>query len=1459
MDIEQVKQAFIKADDLAQKGDATALEDAKYFANIIKTYKPQEEKPSIGKRLMAGPAAVTDFVLNMAPDMAAGLYGLGRGAVESALTDKSFSDAGADAVRAAQEKFSRNVAGKLTGTEDTNAYRTAEEALATPAAAGTMAIQGLGALGRLPFAGLEETVKGLEEPWRNPITSTVADTAGPLLGYGLTGKAGRFIADKEVQVKPFDRPVPEAEPLPPEAPPSRLVDPEIVRKEGLDVVEDGKINPYEQSGDFFPGEDIRRYQQEADVQASTWETNRRREADQKAADAMTEANRRAAMRQRDAEIAEESRPYKEQKALDERLEAERQKPLEFGLELEDKPLREEARLSDNDRITREREQFPTVDIDLLPEKVSKDSIVKGLITRWNNEQAKLRELYRQANEIGMEGTRVRMGELGTTKKAKGEVNALREEMAALEAKLENLSRQLQNRMSNKHGIDVEGLPMFKGVLKKGVDEQGNPKYSAGKYSETPPSVAGVPERYTGLEVEKTAAPNMQRSPDAAVTGSEMVQKTSRPPLNKGPGGKQSGGIDPSVFTEGLGKLFKGASKLRPPKLMSPDKKRAPSVYAMEETRSFEDFWKQESQNAGNWKDINDSLFQKLIQGRFVAALAERANPLVRYVTHKAVALDRAAKVAKENALYGNKFVNNLRGWAKRIKSEDGALTYLESAKLADADKLVTTLLDFDNAEALKAQGLMRPTEAMLKEKGLNDAQVKAANAIYDQIGKLFDEWNAIAKELGKDLIEQLPGYIPHMWFGDYRVILRDKVTGEALDIRGVNNKYQRDALIKEMKSRFADTSKYKVDFFDASQNKYNMNDISAFQYAMSVLKKGSKEHEIMNSVYKDILKHRGFNQRSVRRKGVKGFAGSEGGAMGVKEFQKALDAYFTQGYNFIANQKKRMELSDVRDSLKDMENKPDLSNTEKFINEYVEHSTGAMDSQMKLIDSALERLGDSAGLGPSAVVNGIKNISSLASAFFLTSGKFVLANLVQPAYNWAKLRNISLDHVTGKGATRTMMQAYMETFLGAATSKTKEGLSWAKQNGYIDAKTLELMASKASKVNLINEAVYKGSKHTLGVLEQEAVRTPTFVMYDLMLRDVIKNDKERWKTAGALTDQYMVDYGKSESPFFYQKAGAVGEAVRPLKQYGHAYYGQLGEYAQLAIEDKQYSPLAGFLATQALVSGVKGLPMVGAAAAIINALNNNFGTQFETPEDFLLGSGMSSDFIFGPISTYSGVDISGSVSAPGIEDIWSAPGLSFAGNAALAAGQYARKSMDGTETSMDKMNALQKAFPNPHVNAMVERSFMDEQGNVPDPNNRGLPKMTSPRTESEWAARIGTGAQLTREQEEKAVINAIKRDNQRDSKVKKEVMDKIIDNMKSGKATENDIKKMYQEAGGDLRNLIPELKGYMKDALMGQLQRNVMKGNNLSRAQQIEKLREYSQILEDASVEELAGLYRKAN
>ena len=1655
MDYAQIEQAFIKADDLAQKGDQQAFEDAQYFAQILKS-RPKKESPGALAQLAGGAAAVGDFVVGSFNQALTGLGGMAKGAYDAATTDKSFLDASADAIRSGQEYLSPTPIAKATGLGQTGGYQRAEEALAMPGAAGTMAIKGWQGLARLPFEGLESTVQKMEDPWRDPLGVVTAEALGPVLGYGLAGKAGapfKKLAenlDKTQLEKPA--PLPSFEPTAPTGPidyprnklGSALKDtedltafyPEGISESNIPLPQGEGLSLWKSGS---PDLKIEKTKSRLDQSEELIQLGKEREirvaADKKAEDMQIDAARRARDRERDVEIQESLRGRKEQQALDRRLEQERSTPVDYGLSLEERPTRGETIEAERDQIYEGRKEFPTMDIDLLPERVAKDSVIKGLITRYNNLHGELRGLYQKAHELGVQGVNVRLGDLKLSKKAKEEITSLQDRISTLEKTLNNLSEQVQRRMSNKHNVDVEGTPLFKGVEEKGVTKEGKIEYTEGKYAQEPPSVKGPAERTTGLQVEKTNAPILQRSsevpesigpiakterfpteartpigsepnvlktetptmerdPNVKVEGTNVVQKSKSHPLG-GVGKKQGGAVDLTTFWDGIRKLAEGTKVLlkdgrrgevvgnrlirilpkdmsetpwqklhdqlhnqafqgyvngqhtfdqamqifdglleknkeklqnlyqqsktqqqfipkvlvegekRPrslfesdieqvftgpkelnkgpgrkqsgginfgvadkiadlinkarsksvPERTPPNKKSPVSHYFLEETRSPEQFWAEEGKNASTWKDIPTDILNQLLQGRAIANLAKHANPIVRFIVHRTIGFDRESRVNIENALWGKSFGSSLiRGISKRVKGEDGALTYLDKAKFPDADKLRQTLLKFDNAEELHQNGLTRPTDAMLAREGLNPQQIKAANAIYNQISEVYKKVNDMLKAAGKEEINLLPGYIPHMWFGDYRVLVKNE-KGESVAIQGVENKFQAAKLKKEFEKQFP---KHQVEMFDASQNKYKANDISAFELATRVLSKDSPERQILERVYNQVISHRGFRTHGLQRKGVKGFAGSGEGRKGMRDFEKALEVWFHEGYRFISNEQKRGMYGDTIERLSKMENLPDLTRTKDYINQYTQNATGTLKNQLEFIDNVLEGVGDVSRFGPSAPKKILDSFNGLASFFWLTTGKNFLVNAVQPIMNYPKMLAVKSDLQLQKSVHAAFAKAYTQTFVpGMLKGDSLKALNWAKENGFIDSKTLELIKSRFNKASLAHDFAYNTAKHTLGWWEQEVVRTPAFLMYDNLLKDEIKNPTERWKTAGALTDQYMVDYGKTESPLAFGKMGTTGEAMKRLKQYSVAYHGQLMEYAHLAATEKQFAPLASLLGVQTAISGIKGLPYVASAGVIIQMLNN-VGANIATPEEVLLTSGISDTWVWGPLSKVTGLDLSKSLGAPGLEEFVSFPGLSFAAGVGTGAVDMISEAAKGTLAPSDVMQDVAKMVPNPHVQAGLEKVYQLPSGHIPDPANRMLPKYGSPRSEGDMMKRLLTGGQLLKESEERAVINSTRATAAKHSKAKAEIMEKIVEEAVLNKQKPSkELIDDYVKNGGDPRNLKSELKSYLRDSLMGQLERQIVNTSGLNQVDKVKELERYRGILDKLKEEELVELYKE--
>ena len=875
-----------------------------------------------------------------------------------------------------------------------------------------------------------------------------------------------------------------------------------------------------------------------------------------------------------------------------------------------------------------------------------------------------------------------------------------------------------------------------------------------------------------------------------------------------------------------------------------------------EPRTLDQFFEDTTKQWDQLQDIPETVLNKVLQPNSVGALSQRYNPFIRFMNARLDAIDRKIRTEKEDARWGTAWKQGLRGWERRTrKSDDGARTILDTLKPDRQDLVRKTLVEFSDGKELMDRGMERPSEEMLRDRGLNDREIKSVNAIYDVFDKLLDRANRLLDSLGMDQIKKRPGFFPSVWMGDYRVFVKDPETGKVISAFGAQTRGQMKRIAKDMQERHPE---YTISIGDAGRNKYKMNDMNAFRLALDVLDSNSPAAKILEDTYKDIVAHRGFKTHALEKKGAGGFLGTEEGAKGVREMEKAIDIYIDKAYNFIGELEKKTELANLKNKFaeKDQRIPGKFPNTNEYLNEMTANSTGAIKNGLEAIDAVLESTGKITGFGPTAAKRAIGNVSGAASVFWLTTGKFLEVQLLQPLYNFAKMRELKTNLDTGS-IMNSFMHGYMESFVPKmASAETKAALSWAKRNGFIDAKMMDLMGMNLSKGIWVKRIMNELPKHTLGWWEQEVVRTPTFVAYNHLLRDAIPDAKERWEAAGALTDKYMVDYSRTQSPAIYSKLGVVGDAARPLKQYTHAYAGQLSEYTARAVHDKQFAPLGTFLGVQWTLAGIKGLVPLAVAATAINTLNDYLHLDIPTPEEVLMGSGLSDTMTFGPISTLTGQDLSGSMGAPDPTQLTALPGIDFAKKIATEGGGYLGKKMQGLDTPQDEMSALLATTPRA-AHPFIEQAYTPEGEGVP--NLKGRPGLSdvSPRTQSEWNIAKATTARPIREASEKASIRSYKAKGQRLREKKALIMNKLLSDITSGQGISEDLQQKWVAAGGDPREWKPAIKQYLIDKNMSFAEREMMSLHGLSALEKTQRLEKFRLGLEHLGEQDLVEITKE--
>lgn len=1424
MDIEQVKQAFIKADDLAQKGDPQAKEDAAYFANYIKNYKPEQK---------------TDTSHNW-KGAAAGLYDLGRSAVIDFPLQAGMA-----------------VGSLIRGEPAAVARRSSQEAVKD-------ATEGLRAENISPDATASDTYKYMMWPFEKMGQGLewLGDKAGEITGNKDIGEGTKIALDIGTAVAPIPGTklagkalIKGAEKLDPGIRKQKYEKPVDLTPEQQKVMqarnEEVYRQQYQDRGEVYPGDKQKemgipeRVPMEPIQSSPLFPEGTELDASQA-------RNPFEQPKGRQESLFDEDNLAKQQAEENARATDYQARREEFGPDRNPQDLAldyDPFGLKDLEKSTESPKPAPEgLDYSTLPETVNKDYVLQNQLQRFEKLKARLGEVA--AKELTLKQDE------GPSYYPNTEINEkfqkeFKKEQDKLQKNIENLKKEIDTRLRNEHGWSYPSLEGPKQPYSRSI--------------------------YTRQRGQAFKTPDMQRSPDANITGADKIVKTNPHPLG-GVGKKQGGAIDPGVFGEGIAKLLaagKSAGKFGAgvAKSMVQEDRNTPKMKTLSgqdkihaitgsDGRDVKTFVSDFIKNKDQFTDLPDAASLKGIGVKdltpsAVGKLTYNRNPVISYMSHQYDKIDGMIRHAKEEALWGLKSgLSSIRGLPTKVKSDAGARTIMKTLPKARREGFRSTVVKYMDGKILEEMGLPDATDGMLMADGLNAREIQAYRAARAQFDKVVDIINDMRTKAGMDPIAKRPGYFPSIWMGDWRVFVKD-AKGETIQVLAFDNKMEVDMAVADIKK--ADPTLV-VDPVDARKNRYHLKDLSAFQLASEVFGKNTPQTKLLEQIRNDILKRRGFMKHSIQKKGVEGFMGSKEG--GFKDMERAIDIYLEQAYNYIGDMQKKNLLGELHAEME--KNKYSLAqdkpNTNKYLSDITANSIGAVKNMLEGVDSVVEFFGEfvanKTGIGGrSSGKHLVRTINGLASFWNLATAKQFVINAMQPLYALPKARQLALTLGT-EGLTKNMLLSYMEAFVpGQLSKESRAALEFARDSGMIDARMLEMVNANTGQAAALPTKV---AGHAASWWEQEAVRVPAFLFYNKMLKDVISNPKERYAAAAQMTADTMVNYSKTQTPAIYSQMGLAGEVLRPYQQYSHNYHGQLAEYVNAAKRDKQLTPLAGFLGVQTMTAGLRGLVPLATATGIINIINTWSDDPIPTPEEYLLSSGMSDMWVLGPMSKFTGMDLSSSAGAPSLLAAPGMPGVSFAKNMIQDVGGYAVDKMRGMATGPQEMQAAMTATPSAGK-GITELMYADEQGRIPNPRRNMQPDMPGPRTTKGHMIRIGMGATPYEEGAQKARIRGAEATIKKEAAKKAELLEKIADDFVSKKTLNKELVTKYAKLiGPDTTNKIQSaIESKIKDRIFSRAQSMILNASGMDQVTKMKKIEEFQVELQNASMEDVEDLNRQ--
>lgn len=801
---------------------------------------------------------------------------------------------------------------------------------------------------------------------------------------------------------------------------------------------------------------------------------------------------------------------------------------------------------------------------------------------------------------------------------------------------------------------------------------------------------------------------------------------------------------------------------------------------------------------------------------------------------------------------------------KQISFERGKEYFSEYTKLSKKDQLdlldlIAYYQDWKGREMIKKQGRkVDPngegqwlTDSMLKAEGMNEAQIKAYNKLTDGLDYYWSLINQARVKMGRPPLQQIPGYMPHVWEGAYKVFVTftenpkyqgDMPPTKTVELRAFNTRRQAEIFAASVKNKKAPNGTFDVLADEVSGLPYK---VGKFEDLSATISGTMAEHleayqnqllldpatlQTIERIENDAM--RGFSKHFLEQEGIKGWRGSEGTQnMTTREQNKYRHIWQDYAKNISEMYGNTLFMDEVIQPMLThfsgdtgtrntygilWQKMPELQNA---IRDFALNFTGENLNKLKWADKFLQDASIKLGIDPLAYRKAVRTMKNYMSATMLHGNpKNWLANYAQP-YTVAsnlQLFNSQLALETGRKDLPNVLKSFQEgmSLHDRPDKITQNALDWARSRHIVDPllsaemKVGEGMVGKVlEKTGLPNERL-----ESLG-------REKAFVIAYTHMRKVYQNDAKAREAAANVMEMTMVNYDRSERPLMYQNYGIGSEMISPFAVFRNAYlsnmYMVLKHMVQNPTSIHGYAP---FLLQQATFIGMAGLSGAFLASeydAFAKIVNDNTSLHLPTIGQLLVEAKANDWATYGIPGTLVGANVGSSMNAPGFDDAVSLALPEFLKNLLLMGTALAKDAASFVgvgkgATSEDYMKPGRALAP-PVLRAPIEAY---EMGTVRLKPKAGSQEGMVERTPAEFAketvwgapdlrvAREGTAAVLDLETE-KAMKEQAK------SLVKTAV---DISNGKQSSITfEEAYTKWYAITGGNLT----EFNKAIKDAMEG--------------------------------------------
>lgn len=672
------------------------------------------------------------------------------------------------------------------------------------------------------------------------------------------------------------------------------------------------------------------------------------------------------------------------------------------------------------------------------------------------------------------------------------------------------------------------------------------------------------------------------------------------------------------------------------------------------------------------KDVQDLKNRGTLSGTIVRIMHDRAE---YYRTMQAVIYERA----KEHMTAYNE------------------LSYKDKVGVINAAVSVQSVSE--RKRMLEDKGQRWLSTEQLQKKGLNQEQIAAYMGLARASEFLWSTLNAAEVKRGNKKLDFIPGYMPHIWDGAFKVHMvqthihpNDKDMGKSytIEVKGFATAIGAKQYADKINSGHYNSAVFAYSTKYEGKNPYHTLKIRDQTESLTgaIMEKTDAFHNnlempdetraVLEKLESDTQK--GITTHALERSDIKGWIGSGGmqkslgdivgwhGKENAKtvllyqNYAKSVSQYFA-GSMFIDEVVSRLlngapPTSDGRTYYGELFSK--MPEMRKYIAEYGYTFSGENINHLNKADKFIQdNLVETAGLDPRLAKNTVRGLKNILSTMFLKFNPInYMANLGQPITAVSMLylakHMMELDNPNSK--TMHPLDAFVKGVYAHLnpTAEQQSVLDWGRQQHITDP---QVQAEISRSGKLEKEPSGWNPWHWNNFIEGAGRERTLLIAYEFF-KDVYKGDTNAARQAA---ERFMglvqVNYDKSQRPMMFTNLGIAGEYMSPFAVYRNAMIGNMQLMATVAMSNPKsmsaLKPALAFLATTFLMAGIKGLPLIKEYDNIMDWLHQTFGWDWtsNTATSLLYKAHLNDAVTFGGLSGALGVNASpsmGSVSGDGL-------------------------------------------------------------------------------------------------------------------------------------------------------------------------------------------------------------------